>query len=100
VDRAVVAHEISTDDWALVRALERGQAADALRELRLRLESGQTPFAILGQIAWMVRDPRGRIPVHRVPAAVDALFRTDVAMKSSGGDTRVLLERLVAELCG
>jgi hypothetical protein len=48
----------------------------------------------------MVRDPRGRIPVHRVPAAVDALFRTDVAMKSSGGDTRVLLERLVAELCG
>jgi DNA polymerase-3 subunit delta len=100
VERAVVAHEISTDDWALVRALERGQAADALRELRLRLESGQTPFAILGQIAWMVRDPRGRIPVHRVPAAVDALFRTDVAMKSSGGDTRVLLERLVAELCG
>ena len=80
--------------------MERGQAADALRELRLRLEAGQTPFAILGQIAWMVRDPRGRIPVHRVPAAVDALFRTDVAMKSSGGDTRVLLERLVAELCG
>ena len=59
VERAVVAHEISTDDWALVRALERGQAADALRELGLRLESGQTPFAILGQIAWMVRDPRG-----------------------------------------
>ncbi len=100
VERAVVAHEMSTDDWALVRALERGQAADALRELRLRLEAGQTPFAILGQIAWMVRDPRGRIPVGRVPAAVDALFRTDVAMKSSGGDTRVLLERLVAELCG
>jgi DNA polymerase-3 subunit delta len=99
VERAVVAHEISTDDWALVRALERGQAADALRELRLRLESGQTPFAILGQIAWMVRDPRGRIPVQRVPAAIDALFRTDIAMKSSGGDTRVLLERLVAELC-
>lgn len=100
VERAVVAHEVSTDDWALVRALERGQAADALRELRLRLESGQAPFAILGQIAWMVRDPRGRIPGHRVPAAVDALFRTDVAMKSSGGDPRVLLERLVAELCG
>jgi DNA polymerase III delta subunit len=35
-----------------------------------------------------------------VPAAVEALFRTDVAMKSSGGDPRVLLERLIVELCG
>jgi hypothetical protein len=34
-----------------------------------------------------------------VPAAVDALFRTDVDLKSSGGDPRVLLERLVIELC-
>jgi hypothetical protein len=34
-----------------------------------------------------------------VAAAVDALFRADVAMKSSGGEPRVLLERLVVELC-
>ena len=39
-------------------------------------------------------------PRRRVPAAVEALFRTDVAMKSSGGDPRVLLERLIVELCG
>jgi hypothetical protein len=34
-----------------------------------------------------------------VPAAVDALFRTDIAMKSSGGDPKILLERLIVELC-
>jgi DNA polymerase III delta subunit len=43
--------------------------------------------------------PRGRFPARRVPAAVDALFRTDIAMKSSGGDPKVLLERLIVELC-
>jgi len=30
---------------------------------------------------------------------VDAVFRTDLAMKSSGGEPRILLERLVVELC-
>jgi len=34
-----------------------------------------------------------------VPAAVEALFRTDLELKSSGGDPRVLLERLVVDLC-
>ena len=39
--------------------------------------------------------------VHDVmPAAVEALFRTDLDLKTSGGDPRVLLERLVVELCG
>ena len=37
---------------------------------------------------------------YKVPAAVEALFRTDLALKSSGGDPRVLIERLVVELCG
>jgi hypothetical protein len=40
-----------------------------------------------------------RLPRPRVRAAVDALFRTDLALKSSGGDPRILLERLVVELC-
>ena len=31
---------------------------------------------------------------------MDALFRTDIALKSSGGDPRMLLERLVVEMCG
>jgi DNA polymerase III subunit delta len=90
----------STDAWAIVRALERGDAALALRELQCRLGNGEVPFMILGQIAWAVRNPppRGRYPAHKLPAAVDALFRTDLALKSSG-DARLLLERLVVELC-
>ena len=35
-----------------------------------------------------------------MPRAVDALLRTDLALKTSGGDPRVLLERLIVELCG
>lgn len=90
------------DDWALVRALERGDAAGALRELRAALDHGGVAFQILGQIGYAVRTPppRGRFQAQRVPAAIDALFRTDLALKSSGGDPQVLLERLIVELCG
>jgi DNA polymerase III delta subunit len=90
------------DDWALVRALEAGNARAALRELEAALNNGGIPFKILGQIGSAIRTPppRGRFPTRRVPAAVDALLRTDVAMKSSGGDPKVLLERLIVELCG
>jgi DNA polymerase III subunit delta len=89
------------DDWALVRAIERGDAGAALRELAAALDHGGVPFQILGQLGYAVRTPppRGRFPARRVPAAVDALFRTDIAMKSSGGDAKVLLERLIVELC-
>jgi DNA polymerase III delta subunit len=30
---------------------------------------------------------------------MDALFQTDIALKSSGGDPRILLEKLVVEMC-
>ena len=90
------------DDWALVRAIEQGDAPAALRELGAALAAGGVPFQILGQIGYAVRTPppRGRFPARRVPAAVDALLRTDLALKSSGGDPRALLERLVVDLCG
>jgi hypothetical protein len=55
---------------------------------------------VLGQLAWYVRNKMVFTAPARVPAAVDALFRTDVGLKSSGGDPRILLERLVLELCG
>jgi DNA polymerase-3 subunit delta len=90
------------DDWALVRAIEQGDAALALRELGAALSAGGVPFQILGQIGYAVRTPppRGRFPARRVPQAVEALLRTDLALKSSGGDPRALLERLVVDLCG
>jgi len=98
--REVVSAETAQDDWAVTSAIQRGDAAEALRQLALSLESGAVPYMVLGQLAWFVREKLGMTDPRRVPAAIDAVFRTDVDLKSSGGDPRVLLERLVVELCG
>ena len=97
--REVVSSETAQDDWAVTTAIQRGDTAEALRQLGLSLESGAVPFMILGQLAWFVREKLATIDARRVRPAIEAVFRTDLDMKSSGGDTRVLLERLVAELC-
>ena len=94
--RSVAGGAAAYDDWAVTRAIERGAAAVALRELGLALEHGATPYVVLGQLAWVART---RLPAPRVGPAVDAVFRTDAALKRSGGAPRVLLERLVVQLC-
>jgi DNA polymerase-3 subunit delta len=94
--REVVAEGSTTDDWAMTRAIERGAAAEALRELGSLLENGAVPYVILGQLAWFAR---AKVPSPRVASAVGAVFRTDLAIKTSAGDPRILLERLVVELC-
>ena len=98
--REVVSSETSQDDWAVTNAIQRGDRAEALRQLALSLEAGGVPYQILGQLAWFARDKLPYIDPRRVPMAIEALFRTDLDLKSSGGDPRVLLERLVVELCG
>jgi DNA polymerase III subunit delta len=98
--REVASGETAQDDWAVTHAIQRADSREALRQLALSLESGAVPYMVLGQLAWWVREKMAAIDPRRVPAAVEALFRTDVDLKSSGGDPRVLLERLVVELCG
>ena len=88
---------LSSGEWAVTNAVERGAGAEALRELAAQLDAGVSPYMLLGQLAWCART---RMDRRRVPAAIEALFRTDLALKTSGGDPRVLLERLVVELCG
>ncbi|HJR60542.1 MAG TPA: hypothetical protein VJ813_14120 [Vicinamibacterales bacterium] len=95
----VVSGETAQDDWAVTNAIGRGDAADALRHIALALESGGVSYQILGQLAWFVRERLATADPKRVAAAVEALFRTDLELKSSGGDPRVLLERLVVDLC-
>jgi DNA polymerase-3 subunit delta len=87
------------DDWAMTNAIEAGQAGDALRQLALMLDAGAPPEKVLGQLGWVVRAKFPGIAPGSVGPAVDALFRTDQDLKRSGGDPRVLLERLVVELC-
>jgi DNA polymerase-3 subunit delta len=94
----VVSAETTQDDWAVTTAIQRGDTAEALRQLGLALESGSVPYMILGQLGWFVREKLPGFDARRVPDAVEALFRTDVDLKSSGGDPRVLLERLIVEL--
>lgn len=95
--KEVVGPAGSEDDWAVTNAIGRGSAGDALRELGLMMDNGAVPYMILGQLAWFVRT---KVPAPKVSSAVEAVFRTDLAIKTSAGDPRALLERLVVELCG
>ena len=95
--REVAGPAVAHDDWAVTSAIEQGSVATALKELALALDGGAEPVMVLGQLGWVART---RLPPARVPAAVEALFRTDLDLKTSAGDPQVLLERLVVELCG
>lgn len=97
--REVVGPELLQNQWAMTNAIEAGDAATALRQLALVIESGAAPEQVMGQLGWMVRT---RFPLqvpHAVRPAVQALFRTDLDLKRSAGEPRVLLERLIVELC-
>jgi DNA polymerase-3 subunit delta len=86
------------DDWAMTNAMEAGDEAAALRQLALMFDAGGVPEKILGQIGWVVRS---RLPLSATAlrSAVDAVLRTDLDLKRSAGEPRVLMERLVVELC-
>ena len=87
------------DDWAMTNAIESGQTGEALRQLALIFDAGAVPEKVLGQLAWLVRSKFPAIAPGDVAGAVDAVFRTDQDLKRSAGDARVLLERLIVELC-
>lgn len=94
--QAVGGAAVVGDDWAVTQAITRGRTGEALAALGLSLESGAVPIAVLGQLAWFVRS---RLPPEQVKAVIGSVFETDLALKSSTGDPRVLLERLVVDLC-
>jgi DNA polymerase III delta subunit len=87
------------DDWAMTNAIEAGRTGEALRQLALLLDAGAAPEKILGQLGWLVRSKFPTVAASGLAAAVDSLFRTDLDLKRSTGDPRILLERLVVELC-
>jgi len=91
----VVALNIEARPFGIANAIEAGDAATALKELARTLDGGATPFVVLGQLRWVVED---KVSDARKPEAMDAVLRTDLALKSSG-DASLLLERLVVELC-
>jgi DNA polymerase III delta subunit len=97
--REIVGPAALQDDWAMTNAIEAGDGATALRQLALMLDAGLAPEKILGQLGWLVRAKLPQIAPGRLRQAVESVFRTDIDLKRTAGDPRVLLERLVVELC-
>jgi DNA polymerase-3 subunit delta len=84
------------ENFGVANAIASGDARTALRQLGAALDAGAVPFFVMGQIRFAAE----KLPGPRLRDAIDAVFRTDIALKSSGGEPRMLLERLVVELCG
>jgi DNA polymerase III delta subunit len=96
IRQAVTPGPETQENFGIANAIGRGDAVAALREVGLAFDAGAVPFMLMGQIRWAAE----KLPSLRLRAAIDAVFRTDLALKSSGGDPRILVERLVVELCG
>jgi DNA polymerase III delta subunit len=82
--------------FALMDAIRDANAASALREVSALIDAGIQPPMILGQLRAATIKLR---PDARVTKGLEAVFRTDVAIKSSAGTPQHLLECLVVELC-
>ena len=96
VRQSVPAGPDQQQDFGIANAIRQGDAGEALKQLAAALDGGAAPFMVLGQLRFVAE----RTPGPRLRDAVAAVFRTDLALKSSGGDQKLLLERLVVELCG
>jgi DNA polymerase-3 subunit delta len=95
VRAAVPAGPEAQADFGVAKAIWRGDCREALRELARALDAGAVPVMLMGQL----RAAAEKAPGPRLRSALDAVLRTDLALKSSGGEPRILLERLVVELC-
>jgi DNA polymerase-3 subunit delta len=95
VRQAVPAAPDAQADFGIAKAIWRNDAAGALRELGLALDAGAVPYMVMGQL----RTAAEKLPTARLPEAIEAVFRADISLKSSVGEPRILLERLVVELC-
>jgi DNA polymerase-3 subunit delta len=105
ITRADIAETMSSeqtveDDWGVVNAIGDGNAARALREVAIRLDRGDSVHMLVGQLRWWVSTKLAERQPARVRPALEALLRTDLDLKSSAGDERVLIERLIVELAG
>jgi DNA polymerase-3 subunit delta len=92
----VLPQEESEGTFALMEAVQNANAPRALREISALIDGGIQPFVILGQLRAATIRLR---PDARVKNGLDAVLRTDVAIKSSTGTPQHLLECLAVELC-
>ena len=82
--RDLISPELRPGDWFVLRdALGARNARAALREVDAQCEAGFKEVQILGLIRSVVRG----MPDERAKRGLDAVFRTDLALKT-GGDPR------------
>ena len=96
VREVVIPQEESEGTFALMEAVQNANAPRALREVSALIDSGVQPPVILGQLRAATIRLR---PDSRVKGGLEAVFKTDMAIKSSSGTPQYLLECLVVELC-
>jgi DNA polymerase III delta subunit len=94
-DLVIPQHE-SEGVFALIEAVRNSNAPRALQEVSALIDGGIQPPMILGQLRAAAIQLR---PDARVKNGLEAVFRTDTAIKSSSGTPQYLLECLVVELC-
>ena len=84
------------EDFALGKAIWASDAAAAIREVDALCEAGAPPPMVLGQVRAAALRLR---PDARAKRALSTVLESDLAIKSSRGEPRFVLERLVIELC-
>ena len=97
VGDAVTRIDDPTGVFALIEFVRNGNAGGAVREIDALFESGSTGPMILGLIRAAVAQLR---PDARARQALRRVLETDLAIKTSQGEPRFVLERLVVEICG
>jgi DNA polymerase-3 subunit delta len=92
----VIPENESEGVFALIDAVRNSNAPRALLEIAALIDGGVQPPLILGQLRAAAIQLRNDA---RVRNGLDAVLRTDVAIKSSAGTPQHLLECLAVELC-
>ena len=92
----VIPENESDGVFALIEAVRNSNAPRALLEISALIDAGVQPPLILGQLRAAAIQLRNDA---RVRNALEAVLRTDVAIKSSAGTPQHLLECLAVELC-
>ena len=92
----VIPENESEGVFALIDAVRNSNASRALLEISALIDAGVQPPLILGQLRAAAIQLRNDA---RVRTGLEAVLRTDVAIKSSAGTPQHLLECLAVELC-
>jgi DNA polymerase III delta subunit len=96
VREIVIPQEEPGEGFVIGEAFRAANVRLALKEITTQLDAGIQPPFILGQIRAASHYLR---PDSRLKPALESILQTDLAIKSSAGEPRHLLERLVIDLC-